>query len=128
MNMRRTWGFRFSFSDGIALLVFVVVGCGFAHAGSPFGWLLFLAAGHFFLFCNVFRIIRHLELIWAALFISNVMLWSVFDRLSWSTVFLTQLPVTVSLIGFEMCQSRYHGIFARQINPSLNRYLDTDIF
>jgi cell division protein FtsW (lipid II flippase) len=121
---KRTWGFRFTPSDAVAIVVFISVAAVFQHSGSPLWWMLLIAAGHFFLFCNVFRIIRRRELIWAGLFILNIGLWLWFGELTWSCILACQLPVTVVLIFADMRSPGYHGIFAKQLNPQLNDYLE----
>jgi len=70
----RTWGFQFSLKGAAAINVFAGVAVVFWRFGNPLWWMLVIAAGHFFLFCNLFRIIRRRELIWAGLFIINITL------------------------------------------------------
>jgi len=76
---------------------------------------------HFFLFCNVFRIRRSYELIWAAAFVVNLLAWQVAGAMSWPRVLAMQLPVTVLAIASEMRSRRYHGVGWRWINPSCCR-------
>lgn len=119
----RTWGFRFSLTDAIAIGVFLGAAFGLWRLGSPLWWLLVIVAGHFFLFCNVFRIVRRRELIWAGLFILNVAAWTWCGRLVWSEVLFCQLPFTAAVILDEMRRSGYHGVFADKLNPRLSEYL-----
>ena len=123
-NTTRTWGFRFSRADAITIGVIGCAAVGLCHLGSPLWWLLLIAAGHFFLFCNVFRIVRRREFIWAGLFVLNVGIWTWFERLTWSNVLLCQLPITVALIAADMRSSGYHGVFAGRLNPRLADYLE----
>jgi hypothetical protein len=120
----RTWGFRFSLTDAVAMGVFLSAAVGLWRLGSPLWWLLLLAAGHFFLFCNVFRIVRRRELIWAGLFVLNVGVWAWLDRLTWPGVLLCQLPITVGIIIADMRTAGYHGVLAKRLNPRLNDYLE----
>ena len=69
---KRTWGFRFSATDAIALLILGAAILGLYRVGSNLWWLVAIVAGHFFLFCNIFRVVRRRELIWSALFVLNV--------------------------------------------------------
>jgi hypothetical protein len=92
--------------------------------GSALWWIIALVAAHFFLFCNVFRVVRRGELIWAVIFILNVGLWTLSDRLDWFNVLACQLPVTVGVIAWELKATRYHGIFADRLNPRLPDYLN----
>ena len=120
----RTWGFRFSLMDAIAIGVFLSAASGLWYLGSPLWWLLLIATGHFFLFCNVFRIVRRRELIWAGLFVLNVGVWAWLDRLTWTGVLFCQLPITVVLIVADIRAAGYHGVFAKRLNPQLNEYLE----
>lgn len=123
----RTWGFRFSLPDALAICVFLGAAGALWRQGNPLWWLLLIAAGHFFLFCNVFRIVRHRELIWTGLFILNVAIWSWLDHLIWTRVLMCQLPITIWLIAADMRAPGYHGVFARRLNPRLNDYLEGPI-
>lgn len=124
---RRTWGLQFSFADALAVGVFLTVAGVLWHFDNPLSWLLIIAAGHFFLFCNVFRIIRRRELIWAGLFILNVGIWVWLDHLTWLCVLVCQLPITIGLILADMRTPGYHGIFANRVNPRLKDYLERTI-
>ena len=90
---------------------------------SSLWWLVTVAAIHFFLFCNVFRISRSRELIWAACFVGNVAVWAGSGRLSPFNVLACQLPVSVGVLAWEIKAPRYHGILARRLNPRLSEYL-----
>lgn len=103
-------GFRLSPFD-VALLA----------SGGLLAWILWkplgqaallpmIVLGHFFLFCNVFRIDRRLELTWAAAFILNLAAWSFFSGVNWSWILAIQTPLTVGLILYEVRCPRYHGI------------------
>lgn len=94
-----------------------------SYIGSMAGIVL-MAVGHFFLFCNVFRIHRKKELLWATVCILNVSAWAMCDALWWPGVLGIQTPLTVFLIWREMRGPWYHGIFARRINSYLDDYLE----
>jgi hypothetical protein len=76
-------------------------------------WVIPIAAGHFFLFCNVFRLRRSYELVWTGVFIANVTVWLYLVDFSWAGVLAAQLPLTALLIAMEVRSSRYHGIGSR---------------
>jgi hypothetical protein len=63
-----------------------------------FGFAVAFVVGHFFLFCNVFRIGCKHELIWAALFTANMLAAASFARWSWTTGMLAHLPVTAAVL------------------------------
>jgi len=116
----RTAGFRFSLTDGIAISVCAV---GTFLAWKWIGEFAFVAPitlGHFFLFCNVFRVHRNYELIWAASFIINFSFWVLGTEagsIPYGKLLAVQLPITALLITLEICSKRYHGIFYRRTNP-----------
>lgn len=119
----RTWGMRFSPADAAA----IAVGAG----ATAFLWprsrelalLVPFTLGHFFLFCNVFRVARKPELLWAAAFLANYALWSLAGSFSWAGVCAVQFPLTAFLLWRETRLARYHGIFADRWNPRLAEYL-----
>ena len=120
----RTWGFRFSFTDAIVISVVTSAAVVSRRLDSPLWWMLVIVVGHFFLFCNVFRIVRRRELIWSGVFLFNICLWIGFDDLTWPRVLLCQLPVTFGLVVANMRDPGYHGIFAKRLNPRLGDYLE----
>lgn len=103
-------GFRFSWTDAAAVIV--------AFATSALLWntlhewaLLFpIVLGHFFLFCNVFRVCRAFELTWAAIFVANFAAWAMSGHLSWWYALLVQTPFTLTFLVLEIRSPRYHGI------------------
>jgi hypothetical protein len=115
-------GFRFSPLDGLVLFI----GAGLTWLlGSQMvvaGLLVAFVVGHFFLFCNVFRISRRSELIWAAIFVILAVTAIVAGTPPWPVVFGISLVVTIWLIRREMAQPSYHGVGWRRINPSLESW------
>jgi hypothetical protein len=120
----RSWGFRLSVTD-IAVLALAVPATGLLWPviGAMAG-IIPMAVGHFFLFCNIVRIHRWKELVWAAVCLLNVGGWAACDRLWWPGILAVQTPLTVVLIATELRTRRYHGVWARRINPHLQDYLD----
>jgi hypothetical protein len=110
-------GFRFSAADAAALAV-AAAATWLLHPHLGFvAWILPFALGHFFLFCNVFRIRRSYELIWAAGFVLNFGAWALSGSFDWLGVLAVQTPLTVFVIVLEIRSPRYHGIFARPSAP-----------
>jgi len=112
-------GFRLSVTDGMVL----AVGLGLvAMLLSTIPWGAFVVAFvvmHFFLFCNVFRLSRSLELFWSAVFLllsAGTILWSV---PGWGMTATISLLVTLLVVAVEMRKPSYHGIGWRRINPEL---------
>lgn len=124
----RTCGLRFSFADGIAIaLCIAVTWLAWPWIGSMA--LVFpVALGHFFLFCNVFRIPRRPELIWTGVFIVNAYGWFFAGRFNWLGVLAVQTPLTIFFIIRAMLSPSYHGIGANWINRRhIQAYLSGDI-
>jgi len=106
-------GFRFSRFDAVVLVL--------AAVATAAGWLwlgqiaaLFIVVSlHFLLFCNVFRIPRLPELIWAVVFVINFCVWFALDQFSWAAILLVQTPLTLCLVVWSFCREDYHGVFWR---------------
>jgi len=122
----RTCGFQFSWPDaGVVLVCGIVTVLLWPYLGQMS--LLFpIALGHFFLFCNVFRIFRKYEYVWAAVFVLNFSMWLLLGCFSWGLVMVVQTPFTLTLIIFQMRSRWYYGVYARIINKSIETYLRGD--
>lgn len=119
----RDAGFRLSVIDGIVLAAGGIATVLLHDAIGPMVGLFPMAIGHFFLFCNVFRVRRRYELAWTAVFLVNFTAWT-WTAFSWPGVLAIQLPVTAIVIALEIRSPRYHGVFASRWNPRLPEYLD----
>jgi hypothetical protein len=112
-------GFRLSALDVVVLLV---GGAASAYVASFNSWLAVAIAFvvlHFFLFCNVLRMSRPLELIWAGIFAGLAVAAISFNLLSWQAVFAISSLVTVVVATVETRRPSYHGIGWRKLNPRL---------
>jgi len=112
----RKAGFRLSVADVVFL---AAAAAAFVLLRGRLGtgaWVIPLAVGHFFLFCNVFRVRRAYELAWAAVFLVNAAAWMLTGHFSWGGVLAVQAPFTLAAIGLEMRSREYHGIGCRRIN------------
>jgi hypothetical protein len=118
---RREVGFRVSVSDALVILCFLLVTVALqACFSTPLLYLPLIVLGHFFLFCNVFRVHRHWELLWGATFIINIFFRLVFEAgvtLSpafwWRDAMLVQTPLTTIFILIAIFSKDYHGIGCR---------------
>lgn len=108
---KRRRGFRFSAVDLLAILICAIATWLLFPVIGTTVWLLPITLGHFFLFCNVFRIHRNAELFWAATFIVNVAAWSLLSDIDWLKILAVQSFVTVTLIAKAFRSRSYHGIF-----------------
>jgi hypothetical protein len=113
-------GFRFSAGDAAMLL-----------AAAAFAWWVYdrnglwlvkvtaFVVGNFFLFCNVFRIGRSLELLWTVVFLILAAARLRMGALEWSTIYLISGGLTIALVLIEMRKPSYHGVGWNTINPGL---------
>ncbi|HBP21844.1 MAG TPA: hypothetical protein DEA08_29175 [Planctomycetes bacterium] len=114
-------GFRFSLTDAAAIAL--ALAAAFAGRELLGAWALTPAVvlGHFFLFCNVFRVRRRYELRWAASFLLVAGAWLLLSDQRglayWAAVLATQTPLTLLAIGAEMRSPSYRGIGYARINP-----------
>jgi hypothetical protein len=111
----RTYGFRFSVADGFVLVASGLASWPAYRALGEQALMLPLVLGHFFLFCNVFRVRRNYEYIWAAAWVVNCGAWLFSGSFTWWGVLAVQSPLTVVLIVLEMRSPEYHGILWRRL-------------
>ncbi|TWT84575.1 hypothetical protein CA13_60550 [Planctomycetes bacterium CA13] len=110
-NFHPSHGFRFSVIDALA-----IIACGIAtvwglrELGS-IAWLFPFVLAHFFLFCNIFRVPRKPELVWAGcfLFIATVCLIADTHTLY---AMVAILPITLAVLAYSIRLPSYHGIFS----------------
>jgi len=114
----RTAGFRLSAVDIVFIAAAVLATVFLRERLGVTVWGIPFAVGHFFLFCNVFRVRRAYELAWVAALFVNVAAWAAFGRFSWPLILATQAPITLIAIGLEMRSREYHGIGCRRINAA----------
>jgi hypothetical protein len=115
-------GFRISKSDMLVLLVGSVAAIVAVGIDLQLGLILVFVVGHFFLFCNVIRMARRLELIWAAVFLSLAGSSIVLNAPAWWITFSASLACTAVLVLVQMRQPSYHGVLWQRINPNLRRW------
>jgi predicted membrane channel-forming protein YqfA (hemolysin III family) len=115
-------GFRFSWSDLLVLILGAGLSILLHGMDNPLGMVIFFTVAHFFLFCNVLRMRRLYELIWAALFVvlASLSIWV--NIPIWPGTIIIMLAVTVPLTVLQMRQPSYHGIFWQEINPGLSQW------
>ncbi len=116
----RPWGFRFSTMDAMiftggflaTIVLWSLVDC--------FALLVPYLLGHFFLFCNTFRVGGERSLIWVGTFLANVYFWPQTQNLFLHLAI--QAVITLILIVQCILGRNYHGLACTQINPL--RYRD----
>jgi hypothetical protein len=110
-------GFRFWWTDAAVIIACVVLTWLVWRPLGPLALFFPVTLGHFFLFCNVFRLRRKYEVVWTALYVLNVAGWLIGGELNWPGVLALQTPVTIAAITLEIKSPRYHGVFWKKVNP-----------
>jgi hypothetical protein len=116
-------GFRLSVVDTVFVIAVGTLSFVFLQDRPYLLTLCLLGPLQFFLFCNVFRVSRIPELVWASVFIAVSWLSFRLDMPLWIPVAVAVM-LGVLVIGFEMTQKSYHGIFWERINPGLKSCLN----
>ena len=121
VRRRRRCGFRFSWTDALVIVIGAAATWLLRGVLGEMVWLIPVVVVHFFLFCNVLRIRRSFELVWAVALVFNFFAWQLAGRFLWWNVLGAQSLLTVVLIVAEMRSRRYHGIGCAWINPAGHR-------
>jgi hypothetical protein len=119
-------GFRMSVTDGLVIVAGIVGAVGLWFTAWWLGFTVAFVVGHFFVFCNVFRVARPLELAWSGVFVVLTYGTVMFDRPNWVVTIGCSLLATVVIIGLEMRKPSYHGVLWRRINPGLRQWWEAD--
>ena len=112
-------GFRFSILDGFILIAALSAIIFVAFYDYKYSVLIGFIVLHFFLFCNVVRMSRLPEIIWATAFLVLFFGHIKLSLLSFNSALATSLFVTVILVAKEIRKPSYHGIFWKVLNPEL---------
>lgn len=115
-------GFRLSVRDIVVLVFGAIASILAARVELWMGAVIGFTVGHFFLFCNVFRMARTLELIWAAIFLGLAGSSILYQVPVWYITFSVSLLATVVLVIVQIRKPSYHGIYWKRINPNLPQW------
>ncbi|HNX77134.1 MAG TPA: hypothetical protein PLM07_08395 [Candidatus Rifleibacterium sp.] len=115
-------GFRISFTDLLVLIGGATAAGLLWQINAGLAVLPALPVLHFFLFCNVFRIERKKELIWAASCIISSLAAMQTDYLTSPLFIGYNFFLAAILIVIETRSPEYHGIFWKQFNPDLENH------
>ncbi len=114
-------GFRFTILDGLILLGGAGATIGVASLDRWTGVAIAFVVLHFFLFCNVLRMPRPLELMWAALF-AILAIFATATIVTWPFVLSISLLATVIITIVQMRRPSYHGVAWKTLNPRLPQW------
>ncbi len=112
-------GFRLSLLDVIVLILGCVLAYYLREINVNMSCIVLFVVGHFFYFCNVVRMSRIPELIWASCFVLLCGVSQYYHAVTIDKIFVFSLVITVILTYKEMRKPFYHGIFWSKINPNL---------
>jgi len=112
-------GFRLAVLDVAVLIVGGIVSAYMMTIDRWFGFAIAFVVLHFFVFCNVLRMSRPLELIWAGIFAALAITAISQSLLSWPIVFAVSTVVTGIVAFIETRRPSYHGIGWQRLNPRL---------
>lgn len=116
-------GFRCSVGDGLVLICGAVIAIALSIFVCWQGIIVGFVVSHFFLFCNVVRLSRPLELLWSGVFVAFAGATIVDGLPGWGTTFIVSGVTTVVVILLEIRKPSYHGIGWKRINPGLPIWL-----
>jgi hypothetical protein len=111
-------GLRFSRFDAAVLLVSVIVTAAVWHLPTNPGVIVLTVVGHFFLFCNIVRLRRSFELVWAVSYVTLTFGTIALGWMSWLVPLAAVTPVTLALIAAEVRSIRHHGVPSDYRNDS----------
>lgn len=119
-------GFRISATDAAVLVAGAAGSALAAQAEWWMGLVIGFVVGHFFLFCNVFRVARPLELAWAALFVVLAGSTITVGLPGWPIALTMSLVATLLVIVVQMRKPSYHGVLWQRINPGLPQWWEAN--
>jgi hypothetical protein len=112
-------GFRLSLVDAAIL----AAGASTAmFAPRPLSIVVGTVVGHFFLFCNVFRMSRKPELVWATTFVLLAAATIAQSLPGWPWTVGISVAMAGMLIALEMRKPSYHGVGWQTVNPRLPQW------
>ena len=118
-NSASSPGFYITTSDVVVLIAgfigSIIIGSMIWQAGL----IVAFVVSHFFLFCNVFRISRPSELIWAAGFTLIASSTILTEFPGWIATGIGGIALSSFLIWRETKKTGYHGIYWQIWNPGL---------
>lgn len=118
-------GFRLSRFDIAILSLGSTAAVVLAFVNLWVGSVVLFVVLHFFLFCNVVRMSRVLELVWAAVFIAGSA-WAIYSGSHRYIPFVVSAVLTPCLAIIEMRKPSYHGVGWRTVNPKLQEWWDRE--
>lgn len=120
-------GFRCSVLDLVVLAAGLLGAAVAVSMRLDLGVFVALPVAQFFLFCNVFRVRRLPELVWAAGFVALLVAVFVVEWLSWRLGAMIAVGLGGLVVVAELRERSYHGAGWRRINPRLREWWDEQL-
>ena len=117
-------GFRLSLRDVIVILIGITAASYLFSIEPWWSFVVVFVVAHFFLFCNVVRMARPLELIWAATFLALASATLLAETPGWPITTSISSVVTVVVVTLQVRKPSYHGLGWQRINPGLHAWWD----
>jgi hypothetical protein len=117
-------GFRLSEMDVGIIILGISSSVLLARFDERLGLVVLFVLAHFFLFCNVLRMSRPLELIWAVLFMLLAGSTFYFGIPLWNYTLAGMLVLTLILAFIQIMLPSYHGVLWEKCNPDLQQWWD----
>jgi hypothetical protein len=118
-------GFRLSGRDIAVVALGVSAAAWLASIEPWWGVMVAYVVGHFFLFCNVVRMARALELAWSGAFLALAAGTLLAGTPGWPITVAISLAVTVVVVALQVRKPSYHGIAWSRINPGLRAWWES---
>jgi hypothetical protein len=118
-------GFRLSLFDTAILAVGATATVALAAIVWWWGFVIGFVVGHFFLFCNVVRLARPLELAWAGIFLILASATIISGAPGWAITAAVSLAATLAVVITEIRKPSYHGLGWQWLNPRLPEWWET---
>lgn len=115
-------GFRFSVLDTVILAVASCLAFFLHSYGLVYSILVGFIVLHFFLLCNIVRMSRIPELIWATFFICAFYLHLKLSAISLVRALVACMLLTFILVFLEFRKPSYHGVLWSRLNPKLSEW------
>lgn len=112
-------GFRCSGLDTVVLIAGAIGTVAMIPIDGRIAFVIGFTVAHLFLFCNVFRISRPLELAWSVVFVALCYASFTWGQPPWLATAGMSFAVTNIVIMLALRTPSYHGIGWRTINPRL---------
>jgi hypothetical protein len=115
-------GFRIDVIDALVVAGGIVATVLLAQVEWWMGLIVGFSVGHFFMFCNVFRVAKSLELTWSVIFVGLTATTIVTGLPGWPVALGVTLVTTFVVIAAQLRRPSYHGIGWQRLNPKLREW------